>query len=32
MVAVDSMGNPRNSNNAMNIVRRGKNYLEEIKN
>ena len=32
MVAVDSMGNPRNQNNAMNIVRRGKHYLEEIKN
>ena len=26
------MSNPRNHNNAINVVRRGKNYLEEMKN
>ena len=31
-VAGDGLANPRNSHNAVGVVRRGKNYLEDMKN
>ena len=31
-VAGDGLANPRNSHNAIGVVRRGKNYLEDMKN